>query len=415
MRLSIWVRDEVVKVGGRQDGLDLMKEDLVAAVQKVVVDSNAESESDDNSVSSEELELCDGILPGGDNAMTNNALTKECWNDDKRFSAEDPEQAGLPASSNASSPPLSLLGSLQQLFGHCDFREGQEWAVKRCLEKQRTLLVAPTGFGKSLCYALPAALMQGICIVVSPLISLMHVRIQMLMYSRYPVTGTHYLFCLAVFQDQLRQLPPRIPAATLSGTLSAATMASTVDDLIRSRLKILFVSPERLVSPSFRRLFQMKWNPKTNERERSFPTVSLLCVDEAHCMSQWGHNFRPSYLRLTSLLELIQPESVLAMTATAGPLVVKDICDALRIPCSDKSTKDLQSVSVEGIPDGIDISVLQGNGVNILTYNRDNINVCCKVMSNESERLSLVSLVELRGLCCWLSRFSLSFHVTASI
>lgn len=90
------------------------------------------------------------------------------------------------------------------------------------------------------------------------------------------------LFSLAVFQDQLRQLPPRIPAATMSGTLSVATMASTVDDLIRGRVKILFVSPERLVSPSFRRLFQMRWNPKTNEWERSFPTVSLLCVDGAH-------------------------------------------------------------------------------------------------------------------------------------
>jgi superfamily II DNA helicase RecQ len=176
-------------------------------------------------------------------------------------------------------------------------------------------------------------------------------------------------------------------------------MASTVDDVIHNRLKILFVSPERLVSPSFRRLFQMRWNAETKERERSFPTVSLLCVDEAHCVSQWGHNFRPSYLRLTPLLELIQPESVLAMTATAGPLVVKDICNALRIPCSDESTQDPHSVGEEDIPDEID------SGVKILTYDRDNINVCCKVMSNEGERLALVSLVEWQCLCCWLSIF----------
>jgi hypothetical protein len=96
------------------------------------------------------------------------------------------------------------------------------------------------------------------------------------------------------------------------------------------------------------------------------------------------------------------------MTATAGPLVVKDICDALRIPCFDESTQDPHSVSMESIPDGIDSSALQDNGVNILTYDRDNIDVCCKVMSNESERLSLVSLVEWQCMCCRLSRFSLS-------
>ena len=192
------------------------------------------------------------------------------------------------------------------------------------------------------------------------------------------------------FKDQLRQLPPKIPAATLSGSLTAAAMAATVDDVIRNRLKILFVSPERLASSSFRRLFQTRWNPETNSRERSFPTVSLLCVDEAHCVSQWGHNFRPSYLRLKSLLELMQPESVLAMTATAGPPVVKDICDALRIPRRDVSDGESQLNSENDSTE--EIESLSSHGVKILAYDRDNIDVCCKVMSSEGERLSLVSL-----------------------
>jgi superfamily II DNA helicase RecQ len=167
MRLSLWVRDEVVKVGTEKEELaESTKEELEAVVVQV-----KGSDSDDSTVSSEELEICQTILPSEDNAILNNALTKECCNHDS-----DDDKL-LSASSTDPLLSLSLLGNLQELFGYDDFRDGQEWAVKRCLEKQRTLLVAPTGFGKSLCYALPAALMDGICIVVSPLISLMQVRV----------------------------------------------------------------------------------------------------------------------------------------------------------------------------------------------------------------------------------------------
>jgi superfamily II DNA helicase RecQ len=148
----------------------------------------------------------------------------------------------------------TLHESLENFFGYTTFREGQEWAIRRCLSHERTLLVAPTGQGKSLCYALPAALMDGICLVVSPLISLM--------------------------QDQLRQLPPKIPAATLSGSLTVAQMALIVDDIMRGRYKVLFVSPERLASAAFRRLVRPKFNVETRKYEQQFPTVSLLCVDE---------------------------------------------------------------------------------------------------------------------------------------
>jgi ATP-dependent DNA helicase Q4 len=244
--------------------------------------------------------------------------------------------------SSSNSCPLHL--ALKAMFGHDSFRESQEWTVRRCLDKKRTLLVAPTGFGKSLCYALPASLMKGVCIVVSPLISLI--------------------------QDQLRVLPPRLPAATMSGAVTSAKLAATLDDIIRGRIRILFVSPERLTSASFRRLFRPIWNTDRREHERKFPPVSLLCVDEAHCLSQWAHNFRPSYLRLKSMVNMIQPESVLAITATAGPKVVTDICRTLNI---DKN-----------------MSEEADNGVRVMKCNRDNIDVRCLLLTSQTERLKKV-------------------------
>jgi ATP-dependent DNA helicase Q4 len=111
-----------------------------------------------------------------------------------------------------------------------------------------------------MCYALPASIMSGICIVVSPLISLM--------------------------EDQLRRIHPSITAVSFSGNLTSAQMAVAMDDLIKGRLKIIFISPERLLSPAFRRLLRPKLNSATNMYERELPPVSLLCVDEAHCLSQ---------------------------------------------------------------------------------------------------------------------------------
>ena len=184
-------------------------------------DDNSSDEEDDEE-SCDELEICNEAI---------NTTKKKC-----------------------SKPESTLHDSLEKYFGYTDFREGQEWAIRRCLSNERTLLVAPTGQGKSLCYALPAALADGICLVVSPLISLM--------------------------QDQLRQLPPKIPAATLSGSMTTAQMALIVDDIMRGRYKVLFVSPERLASAAFRRLVRPKFNVETRQYERQFPTVSLLCVDE---------------------------------------------------------------------------------------------------------------------------------------
>lgn len=299
--------------------------------------------------------------------------------------------------SSSSSSSLSSKDRLQQvlyeLFGYQHFRNGQEWAIRRCLRGQRSLLVAPTGFGKSLCYTIPAYMMNstGVCIVVSPLVSLI--------------------------QDQMRYIPASIPTATLSGSISHTSLAITLDDIQRGRIKILFVSPERLTSSSFRRLFRKKrqWNYELKryndgDEQRLFPNVSLLCIDEAHCLSQWAHNFRPSYLRLRSVIDIIEPNSVLAITATAGPKVVHDICRSLQI---DEHESCHTSTNQDDNPDNTTDESIQNDkvddnndnqSVQIQKTDRDNIDVKCLLLHSPEERISKVKKNSLwpNGLvfCC---------------
>jgi superfamily II DNA helicase RecQ len=345
VRLSVWVRDEIVKAAGVSEKMDDDDDPVVTDVseEQVVDDSDDESADSSDSNSSEELEFCDDGSHGEDH------------HDDEAMEEIDEDKSREDSGDLEADPQTSQLRStLRTVFGHDNFREGQEWAIKRCLEQKKTLLVAPTGFGKSLCYALPATLMEGVCVVVSPLISLI--------------------------QDQLRSLPPRVPAATLSGSPSAAQTAAIIDDIEQGRIKILFVSPERLVSPSFRRLFHMRWNPETKVKERRFPVISLLCIDEAHCASHWAHNFRPCFLRFKSLLNLMQPRSVLAITATAGPRVIADINNTLGIQdCSEISTCSDS------------VAPAQKDGILVMKSDRDNIDVSTMMLPNHEERLSMVS------------------------
>lgn len=209
--------------------------------------------------------------------------------------------------------------------------------------------------------------MDGVCIVVSPLLSLI--------------------------QDQIRVLPARLPAVTLSGPMSTASMAATLDDIIRGRIKVLFVSPERLTSSSFRRLFRQRWDQETKEYKRMFPTVSLFCIDEAHCLSQWAHNFRPSYLRLRSMMEMIEPQSVLAVTATAGPRVVSDVCRTLQIDhdgsFSASSSQDQPATTQ------METNEKASPGIRISKTDRDNIDVRCLLLDTQEERLSKVREIAL--------------------
>jgi ATP-dependent DNA helicase RecQ len=186
-----------------------------------------------------------------------------------------------------------LEADLLKHFGHSNFREGQRQVIKTLLDGRSALAVFPTGGGKSLCYQLPAILMEGVTLVVSPLIALM--------------------------KDQVDVLQNRgIAAARLDSTLTPSETTSIYEGLSSGKLKLLYVAPERFVSETF--IAKIKR-----------ASISMLAIDEAHCISEWGHNFRPEYLRLAALAKKFRIPRVLALTATATPAVSKEIREAFRI------------------------------------------------------------------------------------
>jgi len=181
---------------------------------------------------------------------------------------------------------LDLDGGLARL-GYESFRPGQREAILTLLEKGRLLQVAPTGGGKSLTYQLPASLLPGTSLVISPLVSLMH--------------------------DQVQALEARgVPATFLAATLSAVEMRERLARLRAGAFKLAYVAPERLAYPGFRALVLDLGAP-------------LVAIDEAHCISEWGHDFRPDYLAIGGLIAELRPSLVLACTATATPVVRDEI------------------------------------------------------------------------------------------
>lgn len=186
-----------------------------------------------------------------------------------------------------------LQQQLKEHFGFDQFREGQEAAISRLMEHHSVLAIFPTGGGKSLCYQLPALLLDGLTVVISPLIALM--------------------------KDQLDFLIRKgAPAARLDSTLTKEENRELFDDLYAGKLKLLYISPERLGNERFLQAIS---------RQR----ISLLAIDEAHCISEWGHNFRPDYLKIAQLAKQLKVERVLALTATATPAVAKDVRAAFDI------------------------------------------------------------------------------------
>ncbi|GAQ80266.1 Helicase conserved C-terminal domain containing protein [Klebsormidium nitens] len=215
------------------------------------------------------------------------ASVSNCPNDAETEAAMQAAR-GDPSESN-------LLIVLQRLFSFDDFREGQLAAIQRVLAQRSTMLVLPTGAGKSLCYQLPALLLPSLTLVISPLVALM--------------------------TDQLQHLPPCLPGALISSAQAPWESASVIARLQAGELKVLFISPERLFSETFLAVMA------------SLPPVSLAVVDEAHCVSEWSHNFRPSYHRLGSVLRSrLRVQCVLAMTATATPKTEAAVAAALALP-----------------------------------------------------------------------------------
>ncbi|MDR0958589.1 MAG: RecQ family ATP-dependent DNA helicase, partial [Clostridiales bacterium] len=181
---------------------------------------------------------------------------------------------------------------LTQYFGFDSFREGQEGVIDAVISGRDALAVMPTGAGKSLCFQLPALILDGVTIVVSPLISLMRDQVQSLVTEG-------------------------IPAAYINSSLTQGQVAKVIRNAAEGKYKLIYVAPERLLTRSIYELVQCI-------------DISFLAVDEAHCISQWGQDFRPSYLDIPRFIEsLLKRPVVAAFTATATPRVRKDISDAL--------------------------------------------------------------------------------------
>ena len=187
----------------------------------------------------------------------------------------------------------NITSVLQQYWGYDDFRGSQRKIIDTVISGQDVLALMPTGGGKSICYQVPALAMEGICIVVSPLV--------------------------ALIQDQVAQLKKRnIKAIALTGGIRSNEVNDLLDNCVFGNYKFLYLSPERLQQTVVRERIQQM-------------NVNLIAIDEAHCISQWGNDFRPAYLECSILKELAPQTPTIALTATATPRVVDDIVENLEL------------------------------------------------------------------------------------
>ncbi|MEI7707658.1 MAG: DNA helicase RecQ [Chlorobium sp.] len=204
-----------------------------------------------------------------------------------------------------------LFDTLRKVFGFREFRPNQEQIVRAILETRDVFAVMPTGGGKSLCYQLPAVLLPGTCMVISPLISLM--------------------------KDQVDGARANgIRAAFLNSSLDPEDRDAVMQQLLSNSLDLLYVAPERFTLEAFKKML-------------SRVNISMAVIDEAHCISEWGHDFRPDYLSLSALVTLFPDLPVAAFTATATHLVQQNILDklALRNPLIVRASFDRPNLSYD--------------------------------------------------------------------
>ena len=261
-------------------------------------------------------------------------LLKACqdWKPEDEVSDSESVPAYFTEEVSDSEAEQVVVDCLQRRFGFKEFREGQKEAILRVLRGQSTLVLLPTGAGKSLVYQLPAFLygekFQCITLVVSPLVSLM--------------------------EDQVRSLPKGIRAACLHSHQPEAVREKVMKEVQDKQLHFLLISPETLSTSSGERLL------------KSLPSVAFACIDEAHCVSQWSHNFRPAYIRICRLLRnKIGVKTLVGLTATAPRSTVQDISRHLCVtegiirPAAIIPQNLVLSVSKDGDRDGALIKLLQ--------------------------------------------------------
>ncbi|WP_426496069.1 DNA helicase RecQ [Enterococcus faecium] len=194
---------------------------------------------------------------------------------------------------------------LKQYFGYDEFRPGQKEIIQKVIDQENVLGIMPTGSGKSICYQLPALLLDGLTVVVSPLISLMKDQV-----------------------DAANQLG--IPATFINSSLDGYETARRFQEIDRQQYRLLYIAPERFIMPDFIQAMK-RWN------------VRMIAIDEAHCISQWGHDFRPSYLQMANQLDQLPNRPVIvALTATATVQVAADIKRLLKIPENNHIQTDFE-------------------------------------------------------------------------
>jgi len=197
-------------------------------------------------------------------------------------------------SENHQDEPLEkALSFMERVFGFHEFRPGQDEILESVLDGSNCLVIMPTGGGKSLCYQVPAFIRPGITLVISPLIALMKDQVDSLRVLDLPVDAVHSLMGLGEQEDTLRKI-------------------------FEGKTRLVYASPERLRNQRFMDALSQN-------------TVSMVAVDEAHCISQWGHDFRPDYLRISHAIEAIGRPQVIALTATATEKVRSDIVQQLKL------------------------------------------------------------------------------------